>query len=317
MSWKDLLQSQDETIILPWLGGRTLSHGERSWKIEGNLPAEFGWYSFKLNGRKATVSEQADPNVDIFIDSHQGYLIGNRIILDDVRVDPDSKQIINCSREVFLLEPGLDRFVRVEVGRATENGPLIYKSLQFPLGPEEDVMNSFLDRKASVSDIKNVSPALDAAFRMETWRREETERRRAELERQRREEEERRQAEERRQQLIRRLGDGSVRRELARTDFAAAARAALAISGAEYLDHRPSYNRNEMVVRFRFQRRRFECVCNKDTLQIIDAGICLRGYDDYNEVEEVGDTYFTLESLPTVIGEAISRGVLHVFRHVD
>jgi hypothetical protein len=181
-----------------------------------------------------------------------------------------------------------------------------------PLGPEEQVLEAFLDKRPSVDDVKGVPPALDAAFRMETWQRLEVERRRAELERRRREEEERRLAEQRRQELLERLGDGVVRRRMARHDFEAAARAALAVGGAEYLDHRRSVRPDEMVVRFRLDHARFECTCEETTLRIIDAGICLVD----SATDERGDTYFTLESLPGVIQQAIREGKLHVFRHV-
>jgi hypothetical protein len=54
-------------------------------------------------------------------------------------------------------------------------------------------------------------------------------------------------------------------------------------------------------------RRRFECVCHASTLRIIESGICLIGH-------VTGDTFFTLESLPGVIAEAIRDNVLVVFR---
>jgi hypothetical protein len=100
---------------------------------------------------------------------------------------------------------------------------------------------------------------------------------------------------------------------MAKLDFGEAARAALAIGGAELLDWRDSRSVGEAVVQFRFQHRRFECVCQKDTLRIVDAGICLT--DHYTGVR--GDTRFTLESLPPVIQQAVREGKLVVFRHVD
>jgi hypothetical protein len=46
-------------------------------------------------------------------------------------------------------------------------------------------------------------------------------------------------------------------------------------------------------------------------MHIVDAGICL---DDHRGTK--GDTRFTLESLPAVVGEAIRGGKLVVWRHV-
>ena len=102
------------------------------------------------------------------------------------------------------------------------------------------------------------------------------------------------------------------RRALARRDFGTAAKTALAVSGAELLDHRDNVRRGEKVVQFRFKRRRFECVVHAESLRIVDAGVCLINH----ATGERGDDRFTLESLPAVIDEAMRRGVLHVFRRV-
>jgi hypothetical protein len=80
-----------------------------------------------------------------------------------------------------LIEPGLDRFVLVSAGRDSEVGPLVYWQQEMPLRPEQEVQAAFLDDKTTVADIAGVTPALDAAFRMECWQRVETARRRLEL----------------------------------------------------------------------------------------------------------------------------------------
>jgi hypothetical protein len=311
MGWRDLLQTGDEAIVSPWLGGRILRSGARSWTIEGRLPREIGWYNFKLNGRKATLDKASDAASDKLGFEVRGYLVGDNIIADAVRVDPDPRKIVGFSEPVALLDPGLGRFVRVVAGRLFEDGPLIFKAQDFPLGPEDAVLQAYLDRATSVSDIPNVLPALDAAFRMETWTRSEIERRRAELERELAAEEARRQVEERRRQLAQQLGTGEGRRAMARVDFAQAARAALALGGAEYLDHKPGFRPGEMVVTFRLTRRQFRCSCDRTTLRIIDAGICLVDH----RTGEKGDTRFSLESLPAVILGADRDHVLYVNRH--
>jgi hypothetical protein len=313
MGWRDLLEKEDERIVLPWVGGRSLHVRDRVYAIEGPLPPEHGWYTFRPKGRKAFVEGGAvDPRPEALDHRVRGYLVGDRFVPDKARVDPDPAKIAGSSERVHLIEPGLDRFVRIAAGRMSEEGPLIYEGLDMPLGPEEAVLGAFLDKKPSVDDVRGVPPALDAAFRMETWQRLEAERRRVELERQRREEEERLRREERRREIIERLGDGAGRRAMAQIDFEAAARAALAIGNAEYLDHRRSAHRGEMVVRFRYAHQAFECTCEERTLRIIDAGICLVDH----ATEERGDRYFTLESLPGVIEEAMRGGLLVVFRHV-
>lgn len=311
MIWRDLLSKPGERLIFPWVGGQTLRKGMRAWTIEGRWPAEFGWYEFEINGRAARLcGPESKPDGSL---SHtlRGFLVGTRLVQQDARVEPDPAKIFAASEQVFLIDEGLDRFVLVTVGRMCEDGPLIYDGMAMPLGVEEEVLNAFHDKLPSVDHIKGVPPALDAAFRMEVRQRQEAERRRVELERLRREEEERLAKEARRQELVEKLGDGAGRRAMAAIDFGEAARAALAVGGAEYLDHRRAQLRGEMVVKFRLNRDRYTCTCDERTLQIIDSGICL--VDHYTE--ERGDTFFTLESLPGVILQAQREGVLHVWRH--
>lgn len=313
MGWKDLLQTEGETVIAPWVEGKVLRSVDRTWMIEGRRPPEPGWHRFSITARKARWQEGVDAQPEMLVDVQHGYLVGDRLVRNDARVDPDPARIAEQSEPVHLVELGLDRFVPISAGRAFEDGPLVYMTQDMPLGPEEGVLQAYLDRMISVNAVPGVTPALDAAFRMESWQRLEADRRRAEIERRLREEEEARQREERRQQLVKQIGDGAGRRELAKVDFEMAAKAALAVGGATYLDHRPSNRRGEIVLRFRLMNRRFECVCEQNTLAIVDAGICL--IDHNTNIK--GDTWFTLESLPAVIMEAERRRKLVVFRHVD
>lgn len=318
MAWQDLLQKPDETLTLPWVGGSRVVSGSRSFRLLRNGPPlrEHGWYQFVIDGRTATVIGLGEPNERDWmadaphVELAHGYLVGDRIVPDGAKVDPEPARIAGQAERVHLLPEGLDRFSRVRAMRVGEESPLVFMEEEMPLGPEDAVLGAYLDRKESVDDIPGVTPALDAAFRMECFRRAEVERRRRELEEERRREEERRAQEERRRQIREQLGDGAGRREVAKTDFETAARAALTVGGAEYLDHRNVGRRREVAVRFRFDGRRFECTCDRETLRIIDSGICLTDHD----TGEKGDAYFTLESLPSVIREA--GGDLVVYRHV-
>lgn len=305
MGWRDLLQKNEvKEIVAPWTGGRALFARSRKWNVDGKLPEEYGWYKFSINANTAKCLELADFPGELY-NTAAGYLVGDRFIPDTVQARPEIKDLGNFAK-VFLIEPGLDRFVRISVGRFNDEGPLIYRMMEMPLGPEEEVLHAFLDDKNTIDNIPGVVPALDAAFRIESWRRKEAEKIR-------REEQERREKEERRQRIMNSLGDGAGRREVAQEDFATAARAALAVGGAQYLDHRNSVRRDEVIVRFRLEHQRFECTCNKRTLRIMDAGICLTD----ERSGEKGDTYFTLESLPAVIKQAQRERRLVVFRHVD
>jgi hypothetical protein len=312
MGWKDLLQqNEDRNLVYPWVGGRSIRTKNRSWKLEGQLPDEHGWYNFDARIRTATALDAADfPDNDMLTDHVTGYLVGNRIVADDIAFEPKAEDLVSGFERVFLIEPGIDKFARIKAGRACENGPLIFEGEEFPLGSEDDVLNAFLDQKESVDDIPGVTPALEAAFRFECHVR-------AEIERRRREEEERRRLEEERRQVRERLGDGSLRRNLAQRDFAEAARAALAVGGATFLDHRRGHANREMIVRYRLNNMRLECTCDERTLRIIDSGICLTA--EYSDEEfdsgTRGDSWFTLESLPGVVLQAQRERRLNIYRH--
>jgi hypothetical protein len=307
MGWQDLLEKA-EVITAPWVGGYWLQAHGRRWHIEDPLPREFDWYRFQTQKRACYRFQQEpfEPDHSILFDHRVGYLIGDHVVIDGLAdTTIDLKSLGRCSYPVYLIPQGLERFSRVRVARFYENGPFLFVEQTFPLGPEPEVLAAYQDRAKSIDTIKQVSPALDLAFRLESWRRDETEAQRR-LAQQRREQEEKRAA------LLKQLGDGQGRRELAKHDFRKAAETALNIGGAEYLDHRQSVNRNEMVVTFRLDGRRFECVCDVN-MQIIDAGICLTDHDTGVK----GDRYFTLESFPSVIRQAIRERKLVVWRHAD
>ncbi len=310
--WRSLLKKDDERVVLPWTGGRSLPSSGPEYRVEGRLPPEHGWHEFRVSVRRASWVGPAPARTEDLTDVVRGYLVGDRIVPDGARVDPDPARIVGASETVHILEPGLSRFARVSAGRARPGSPLVFIAEEMPAGPEDQVLVAFQDKLSSVSGIRDVTPALDAAFRLESWQRAEAERRRAELEAQRAAEDAAMAEEERLARLREALSDGRGRRAMALVDFRQAAVAALAVTGTEYLDHRASANRGEMVVTFRIEGRRFECVCDQQTLRIIDAGICLVDH----RTREKGDTRFTLESLPDVIRQAMREHVLHVFRHV-
>lgn len=310
MLWKDLLQTEEQPLVAPWVGGRSLCTDARAFVIDGALPPEHGWHTFGFTGRRARWIGVAARGDLALRDRVRGYLVGDRLVPERVQVCPKLEELTRRLERVHLIEPGLDRFARVVAGRFYEGGPLIFDAVELPLGPEADVLEAFLDGADSADHVPGVSPALDAVFRIEVWRRREAERRRREHAERLRLERVRQEQERMRREILETLGDAATRRAVASYDFAEAARAALALGGAEYLDHRPGYHADEMVVRFRYDGRRFECSCDRWTLRIIDAGICLVDH----ATGERGDTWFTLESLPAVIRQADREGVLVVLR---
>lgn len=307
MSWRDFLKSE-KNIILPWLGGN-LRLKERSWSLF-TLPEEFGWYEFKIQNRSAELVEKSNIDDSIFINKKIGFLVGDRFI-DDNSPLLSPAELLKTSK-VNLIQEQLDKFVRVEVGQYYEDGPLVFIQQAFPLGPEDLVLDAFLNRDKDLSKVSGVIPSLEMAFRAENLQRETEEKFRAELERLRKEEEEKIKKEALLKEFREKTGTAVARRELAKVNFAEAASAALRLSGAEYLDHRPSYNKNETIVRFRLRRQRWECVVNNSTLRIIDSGICLV---DHAHGNKKYDSALHLENLPAIIIDASDSGKLVRFRH--
>lgn len=312
MGWQDLLSTNSENLIsAPWVGGRVIQTPSRKWKIKGNLPPEHGWYQFDTQDRTASVKERLDfPEEEVLSFYRVGFLVGNRLVPDNIPATIPLEKLAHQFQRVHLIEPGLDRFARIKAGRTWEKGPLIYQEEEFPLGPEEQVLEAFLDKKESISDIPGVTPALQVAFDFEVFVRNEAERRRQE-------EEERRRREELRRQMQESLGNSTLRREMARQDFGEAARSALSLGGAEYLDHREGAYPNEMIVKYRTAGIRLECTCHRDTLAILDSGICLteeHGNGEFSRGTQ-GDTWLSLESLPSVVNQANREGLLVVYRH--
>ena len=78
---------------------------------------------------------------------------------------------------------------------------------------------------------------------------------------------------------------------------------ALTAAGAELSDCR-SLGNGLSEVTYRFMGERFITVVNEDSLQVVDAGICLSG----------SDRMVTLESLPSVIREGYDTDQLNITR---
>jgi len=313
MGWADLL-AQEETVTLPWVGGRSVALKGRWWKIEGKLPRNHGWHQFAVDGGK-TAKWVGATEMDFSYEQGRkilrGYLVGDWLVPDSVHAIHNFDTLPPEAVQVHFVEDGLDRFDRVAT-LLTDAGFYIYLRPEFPQGPEGLVTVAYQDKAPSVTNIPGVTPALELAFRWEVWHRDEADKRRAELERIRLEQIALLEKEEQRRLLVERMGDGKGRRALAKVDFKAAAEAALAISGARLLDYRKSTQRNEMVVNYEFRGRRLQCVCDLD-LNIVDAGICLTDH----RTQEKGDRYFTLESITTAVSAALDQHKLVVWRHVE
>lgn len=317
IDWQAYVQPPDAFVTLPWAGGRVLQSADRRWAIDGPLPPHTGWHTFKLAHRSVVFAHTAEPQPHLLREVVTGYLVGDRVVPHGRTVPTTIVDLPACSHRVHAIEPGLDRFVVIAAGAIAVGAPLFYIERTFGGPTDDDVLAAFLDRQPSIAHVKHVSPALEAAFRLETWHREDTERRRAEAEAAAAARVAVEQAAAaaaavavRRQALLAQTGSSIGRREIAAEDFQVAARAALRVGDAELIDVRQAPMARERIVRYRLDGGRYECVCDLN-LRIVDAGVCLTDHDGTK-----GDTWLTLESLPSVIREAVRLDKLVVFRHV-
>ena len=304
MSWRDHVATTEKNV-LPWLGGRRVTNGKRTWRVSGPLPAEHGWYEFSsAGGRDAKLEDPADPDPSYFEGKQtlRGYVVGDRFVPDNVNVDPDPNKLTDQAETVVLVEDGLERFARGRVVKVYDHLPLLYEGMEFPEGPELEVQVAFQDRADDVDHVKGVSPALELAFRWASYERARREAWQEEV-RKRIEKEQLRRA------AVRMVGTAAGRRELAKLDFEAAARAALLETNAQLLDVRKVKD-GEMAVQYLHRERRLECVVDLE-LRVLDAGICLEDH----ATGQRGDRLFTLESLPAVVSQAMNEGRLVVWRH--
>lgn len=322
MTWQNYIQQPNAFVTLPWPGGRMLQSATQRWAIDGPLPPYAGWHTFKLAHRAVVFAHTVEPQPQLLTaDVVTGYLVGDRIVPQHARVPSALAELTACSRRVYAIDPGLDRFVVIKAGAVAPQAPLFFISQEFGGVADAEVLTAFLDRRPDIAHVKHVAPALEAAFRLETWHRADTERRRAEAEAAAAAQAAAAQAAAaaeaqaatlaaRRTALLAQTGSSIGRREIAAADFEVAARAALRIGNAELIDVRRAAAPTERVVRYRVDHGRYECICNL-SLRIVDAGVCLTDHDGTK-----GDTWLTLESLPSVIREAIRLDRLVIFRHV-
>jgi len=63
MSWQDLLAKPDDSVTVPWTGGRVVRGLGRTFKLKGRQPPEHGWHEFNITAGR-TVSWKTDTEAD-------------------------------------------------------------------------------------------------------------------------------------------------------------------------------------------------------------------------------------------------------------
>lgn len=274
MDYTQFLQKPDEVLRLPCFGGKSVCDDQLTYRLRETL--EPGWYQFRKSGRYLEVDAAIEPELDKWkLPRVTGYVMNGRIIGNDFQ------------GRLFGLPTDSDfsKFAPL-AARKWFDGHLLFEGPEFETEVETKVRDAF-EEERGIEDIKGITPALAHTFVLESTQRALA-----------------REAERRAHEEAERQKQAA---ELARWQETLEGRISLALShtGAELVNWRRNGQR-QAVVRYRLGGRRFECVIDTESLQILDAGICLDGAD-----EELN-----LSSLPSAVREAIQSGRLHVFRNI-
>ncbi|MFL5355623.1 hypothetical protein [Archangium sp.] len=318
-----------ESAVLPYFGGACVDAPSRRLRV--STPPTPGWWRFEVQGRTATAREPAVPEGLDGLPLVRGHLWGARLVRE------------GAVAETVLLLPDEEppRFSPVRA-RRWHDGSLVFEALEFE-GEAEGSARRVLEEGRTLAEVKAVPSSLRAAFgyavlegasralgirfspaevrgqvlsvaegghpaaeaRLRALAIERdahvrsVEARLVELETQRRREEEAAQL----QTELARMRSHPRHVEWQAQGLTRVERV-LASAGARMLDSRRLGNQR-LEVTFSFMDERFITIVEVGTLQVVDAGICLAGAD-----REV-----TLESLPSVIREAIRNDVLVITRH--
>ncbi|ATB31595.1 hypothetical protein [Melittangium boletus] len=267
---------QGETWVLPYFGGPHVELPSRRLRVSSPPPAP-GWWRFDVRGRTATAREPAGPEGLEGLPLVRGHLWGTRLVHTRAEAEP-----------VRLLpdeEP--PRFSPLRA-RRWHDGTLVYEATDFE-DEAEATARARWEEGGTLAEVKAVPASLRAAF---GYAMLESSAHRlgvpfapAEV----------------RGQVLSVAEAGLVAAEARITSRV---ERALDAAGARLLDLRRR-GAGLWEVTFSFMGERFQSLVEADTLGVVDAGICLAGED----------RLVTLESLPSVIREAIKEDVLVITRH--
>jgi hypothetical protein len=321
---------KEEERVLPYLGGAFLHAADRRLRLAAE-PFAPGWYRFRIKGRDATPLGPADPEALEALPAVRGHLVGERLVREGA-----------IAERLHFLPPEEPPRLSPCRARRWHSGELLFDTLDFESEAEEAARRA-LEEDASLAQVKSVPATLRAAFgyavleaesrrlgipaapaelrphlgRVAELGRPEAERalralaaERVLAAREMMELQRRRQVVVLAQQAVAQQGQQAVQggwqRRGGEADAVARAEMALDAAGARMRSARGLGNGNLEVI-FTFMDERFISVVSMATLQVVDSGICL-GHPPRDDL-------VTLESLPSVIKEAIDTDRLVILRH--
>jgi hypothetical protein len=314
-----------ESAVLPYFGGGTVDAPSRRLRV--TTPVRPGWWRFEVQGRNATAREPAGPEGLDGLPRVRGHVWGSRLVREGAVAEPLE----------LMPEEEPPRLALVSA-RRWHDGSLLFDGLEFE-GEAEDAARRALEEGQSLSGAKGVSAALRAAFgyalleaasralairfapaevrtrvldvaeggraKAEECLRHLVAEREAHL-RARAAQVAALEARAHAAQLLAEAQHRAARhgRRGAQEDGVERAERALQSAGARLRDVR-RLGGNRLEVTYTFMDERFISIVDAHSLQVVVAGVCLAG----------ADSEVTLESLPSVIREAIDTGVLVITRH--
>ncbi|MDQ3335135.1 MAG: hypothetical protein M4D80_08235 [Myxococcota bacterium] len=310
-----------EPVVLPYFGGTRVDAADRRFKVDAEI--EPGWWRFAIEGRKAVPKDRADP-VDLgALPAMRGHWVAGYIVVSGRELAP------------IVIPPAEEPAALAKItARRWYSGDVLLDSIEFEDDAELSA-RSALEEKRGIGDVRGIVPSLRAAFGyalgMATAREERVpatlrelagdvlaiaerghDAARGAIQRivTRRIEAE---AAMRARALVEAVNrDRAKMREIAEKSYrqrrggspVERADAALEAAGARMISARRA-GANELEVTFVYEGVRIIATVDPETLHVYDSGICLAGAD-----EEL-----TLDSLPSVIKEAIDADHLNITRH--
>jgi len=327
VDFRKFLKAPSDDVPVLFLGGFVAFAADRTLRLSALPEKPPGFYAATVNGRKAVLGEAAAPFGLDALPSKGGHFAGGYVALGGARAE----------RIELLAEAEPEALAPIRA-RLHPTGVYLLGNAEFETEVEM-VARARLDEGLGLAEVRGVSATLRTAFALATaWKAarelstsvapaeitahvrtiaEEGAGRARELVTalvlRRQEEAEQRRRLERDQNLARaheavREGVRATRERVGRLPDPAltpAERVDRALTAAQAtLLHVRQLTSGQLEVRYRFLGEIFISVVDAHTLHVFDAGICLDGAD-----EEV-----TLESLPSVIREAIDSGRLVITR---
>ena len=199
-------------------------------------------------------------------------------------------------KKLFLAPQELKDFSFVNAMVVNDHYVYIEEALEVGVGKQ--ALEAFLEGSDPMK-IKGLSPSLQRAIHFALLTREEDRKKRAQ--------------EESIARAIALRGKSEQLRiegrlqELDDEGFSEVLKTALSFTGATFVSF-SAEREGGVLVRYIYRGYRLACVVERSSLRVRDAGICL------TENGIRGDSFFTLESLPNVVDEAIEQDVLVIYR---